>query len=460
MGSSRDYRATPSALAAGPLALAALAASLFALLLLLVFTPLASARSGGLAWQRVYDGASNGDDAYYATSAAPHGGVYDAGATVATTEDFLIARYGASGQLVWRRTWNDPTAGTDTIEATAAAPGGGLVVAGSAGVAATQVIAVARYSAAGKALWVRLYDDGGADQQLAEKVAVDTAGNIYVLAQDISATTSYDIVLLKYSPSGTRRWVRHYASAGDDFAGGIALDGRGDVYVTGDTAGTNGSDALTIKYSPAGARRWARIYDGPGGGDAAGIAMAVTRAGTAYVAGFATGVSTTRDAVVLAYTSAGRLRWSRFQSSAGPQDDAYWSVALAANGDVVATGQESTLTRGADVLTARLTPGGHARWVRLYNGPDSNDDVGDLIGVAPSGTLFVEGSSVGAATGSDWLTLKYSAAGKRAWARRYTSAGNAEDFSYGFVVRTGSVFVAGLQDDAGNQNATVLRYKP
>ena len=67
---------------------------------------------------------------------------------------------------------------------------------------------------------------------------------------------------------------------------------------------------------------------------------------------------------------------------------------------------------------------------------------------------------MGAATGSDWLTLKYSAAGKRAWARRYTSAGNAEDFSYGFVVRTGSVFVAGLQDDAGNQNATVLRYKP
>ena len=459
MGSSRDYQATPSALAAGPLALAALAASLFTLLLLLVFTPLASARPGDLAWQRVYNGAGNGDDAYYAASAAPNGGVYAAGSTIATTQDFLIARYGANGKLVWRRIWDDAQAGNDAIEATAAAPGGGLVVAGYAA-PFTQVIAVARYSAAGKQLWVRLYDDGGADLQLAEKVAVDAAGDVYALAQDVTAATGDDIALLKYSPSGTLRWVHHYASAGDDFANGIALDARGDVYVTGSTAGTRGSDVLTIKYSPSGARRWARIYDGPGGGDDDGAAVAVTHAGMAYVAGFATGVSTGRDAVVLAYTSAGRLRWSRFQSSAGPQDDTYRSVALAANDDLVATGQESTPTHAEDVLTARLTPGGHARWVRLYNGPDNHADVGDLVGVAPSGAIFVEGSSVGTATDADWLTLKYGAAGKRVWARRYTSADSAPDFSYGLVARARSVFVAGLEDDAGNQNAAVLRYKP
>ena len=459
MGSSRDYWATHSALAAAPLALAALAASLLALLLLLVLTPLASARSGDLAWQRVYDGAGNGDDAYFAASAAPNGGVYIAGATVATTEDFLIARYGANGQLVWRRTWDDVQAGNDAIAATATAPGGGLVVAGFAA-PFTQVIAVARYSAAGKRLWVRLYNDAGADQQSGQRVAVDATGNVYVLAVRLTSATGYDIAVLKYSPAGKRLWVRHYASPGDDFPADLALDAHGDAYVTGYTAGTNGSDVLTIKYSPAGKRLWARIYDGPGGGDDAGMAIAVTHGGTAYVAGFATGTSTGADAVVLKYTSAGKLGWSRFRSSAGVQDDVYRSVALAANGDVVATGSEFTPTAANDVLTARLSPSGHTRWARLYNGPDGLADDGNIVGVAPTGAIFVEGSSAGATTDQDWLTLKYSAAGKRAWARRYTSAGSAPDFSQALLARTGSVFVAGLEVDAGNQNAAVLRYKP
>jgi uncharacterized delta-60 repeat protein len=460
MGSSRDYWATPSALTAGPRALAVLAASFLAPLILLVFVPLASAHSGDLAWQRVYNGSGNGQDAYYAAAAAPKGGVYAAGTTLRSTADFLIVRYDANGQLVWRRAWDDPTAGVDVVEAVAGAPGGGLVVAGLAGVSPTEVIAVARYSAAGKRLWVRLYQDAGVDQQYTQKVAVDAAGNVYVLAQRFATVTRYDIVLLKYSPAGKRRWVRRYVTPGDDFAYGMALDARGDVYLTGVTPGTNGTDALTLKYSPSGTRRWARLYDGPAGGDDAAGAIAVTGAGTAYVAGDATGISTGSDAVVLKYTSAGALRWSRFQSGAGAQDDGYQGIALAANGDVVATGGEFSATTANDVLTVRLSPGGHTRWARLYNGPDNFADNGSLVGVAPTGAIFIEGFSYGAATNADWLTLRYSAAGKRAWVRRYTSAGSALDFSNALVVRAGSVFVAGVEDDAANQNAALLRYKP
>ncbi len=196
--------------------------------------------------------------------------------------DFLIARYGANGQLVWRRAWDDPTAGTDVVEAAAGTPGGGLVVAGLAGVSPTEVIAVARYSAAGKRLWVRLYQEAGVDQQYTQKVAVDAAGNVYVLAQRFVTATRCDIVLLKYSPTGKRRWVRRYVTPGDDFAYGIALDASGDAYLTGATPGTNGTDALTLKYSPSGTRRWARIYDCPAGSYDSGVAIAVTRAGTRH----------------------------------------------------------------------------------------------------------------------------------------------------------------------------------
>ncbi len=417
----------------------------------------ADAHSGDLAWQRVYNGTGNGSDAYYAAAPAPSGGVYAAGSTSALSADFLIARYGATGRLDWRRTWDDSAGGADAVAAAAAAPGGGLVVAGFAS-DPTEVVAVARYSAAGKRLWVRFHSEAGADQQYAENVAVDTAGNIYVLGARF--VSSYDILLLKYSPAGKLRWVRRYASPGADWGTGIALDRAGDVYLTGYTPGTNGNDALTLKYSPAGKRRWARLYDGPGGGNDGGGAVAVTADGTAYVAGSATGISSAADAVVLKYASNGVLRWSRFQSGAGAFSDTYEGIALAANGDVVATGDEFSPTTGNDVLTARLSPGGRTRWVRLYNGPDNLADNGAIVAVAPTGAVFVEGFSSGAATNYDWLTLKYSAAGKPGWARRYSSSGSGLDFSTALVARAGSVFVAGYQAATPDNDATLLKYKP
>jgi len=65
--------------------------SLLTVLVLLAFAPAASARSGDLAWQRIYDGSAGGEDIYIAAAAAPRC-VYAAGKTTATTLDFLVAR--------------------------------------------------------------------------------------------------------------------------------------------------------------------------------------------------------------------------------------------------------------------------------------------------------------------------------------------------------------------------------
>ncbi|MER3524535.1 MAG: hypothetical protein C4326_10845, partial [Ignavibacteria bacterium] len=83
-------------------------------------------------------------------------------------------------------------------------------------------------------------------------------------------------------------WVRHYASGlapGSDNATAIAVDGVGNVYVTGHSSSTSpfGTDYYTVKYAPTGVELWSTRYDG--GVDDIATAIAVDASGNVYVTG-------------------------------------------------------------------------------------------------------------------------------------------------------------------------------
>jgi hypothetical protein len=62
-----------------------------------------------------------------------------------------------------------------------------------------------------------------------------------------------DIVTIKYGPNGNQIWLQRYSGTGNGNAAGnaIAVDGNGNVYVTGyDTTAAGGTEIVTIKYSP------------------------------------------------------------------------------------------------------------------------------------------------------------------------------------------------------------------
>ncbi len=421
---------------------------------LLALVPAAHAASGELAWHHQITGPNNGSAAFTSAAPAPAGGVFAAGWIFNATGDMLAVRYGPSGQRSWLRSRDFSLHAYDSVHAAASDRKGDLIVVGEVDYpSATQSEAIVKYGPGGGLQWVRYFKDTQAGQ--VTQVVTDRAGNVYVT----TSTASEDIAILKYSASGTRRWLRTYAGPGDDQPRGIAVDGAGNVYVTGFSFSTASSyDVVTIKYSPSGTRRWLRRYNGPGNGDDEGLAIAVTRAGAVYVAGLRTGATSGADALVLKYGSGGTLAWTRSFTSTGANDDEFEAIALLGNGDLAATGYTSP-SGGLDALTVRLSPSGHTRWQHTYNGPDNLADQGSFVAGGPGGAVYVAGESDGATTATDILTLKYTKPGHRSWARRFTSAGAVNDLAAGLVVTPASVYVAGQESTTPNV-AVLLKYRP
>jgi hypothetical protein len=152
---------------------------------------------------------------------------------------------------------------------------------------------------------------GGSGDDEAQAIAVDEAGSAYVtgLASSTNFPTqspyqaiyqggTYDAFVTKLAPMGNALLYSTYLGGnGSDIGRGIAVDGAGSAYVTGETASTNfptqapyqatyqgNTDAFVTKLTPAGNALAYSTYLGGSGGDA-GYGIAVDGVGSAYVTG-------------------------------------------------------------------------------------------------------------------------------------------------------------------------------
>jgi len=101
--------------------------------------------------------------------------------------------------------------------------------------------------------WVRRYNGpSGTGGDYASAMAVDGAGNVYVTGYSTDPGASvFSYATIKYNSNGDTLWVRRYKGPGSnsDTPRAIAVDGTGNVYVTGYSPGSGtGNDYATIKY--------------------------------------------------------------------------------------------------------------------------------------------------------------------------------------------------------------------
>jgi len=313
-------------------------------------------------------------------------------------------------------------------------------------------------------VWVRRYN-GPLDYAYAGEIAVDGSGNVYVTGMSSGSGTMLDYATIKYYPNGDTAWVRTYngTADGDDVSTAISVDGGGNVYVTGWCKSTVGStDYATIKYYSNGETAWVRLYDGLANSWDVASAIAVDGSGNVYVTGMSSGSGTMLDYATIKYYPDGDTAWVRRYNGPGNLEDDAHTLAVDDSGYVYVTGSSGGTGTSQDYATIKYYPNGNMAWLRRYNGPANSDDFAHVLAVDYSGNVYVTGWSNGDTTSYDYATVGYTKDGTELWVQRYNGPGNGLDVARNIAVDDSeSVYVTGYSEgDTTCYDYATIKYYP
>jgi len=408
------------------------------------------------AWVRRYNGQGNSVDQAYGIAVDGSGNVYVTGASDGNGEnpDYATIKYYPNGDTAWVRRYNGPGNSSDWATDIAVDVSGNVYVTGcSFGSGTITDYATIKYYPNGDTAWVRRYNgpENGPDEALA--IAIDNSNNVFVTGNS-GAYPDRDYVTVKYYANGDIAWVRRYNGSTNYYGGAldIVADGSGNVYVTGSGGSETYQDYITMKYYTNGDTAWVRRYNGPGNSSDWATDIAVDGSGNVYVTGGSVGSGTYYDYATIKYYSNGDTAWVRRYNGPENFSDSAWAIAVDGSGNVYVTGASDGNGENPDYATIKYYPNGDTAWVRRYNGSDDYVayDCANAIAVDGSGDVYVTGSSIGSVTGWDYATIKYYPDGDTAWVRRYDGPGHSWDWAYAIAVDgSGNVYVTGSSWGSG-----------
>ena len=381
------------------------------------YTAKYAAVDGALLWERQYNGPIDSDDRASSVAVDASGNVAVTGSSTGLTHnwDYYTAKYAAgNGALLWERRYNGPSDGGDAAVDVATDSLGNVAVTGSSeNAAGNWDYYTAKYAAAnGAVLWQRRYNGPVDSNDSAAAVTADAGGNVIVTGSSFGATHNWDFYTAKYAAAnGAVLWQQRYNGPVDsnDSAVAVALDGAGNVVVTGSSERASGNwDYYTAKYAAAGgALLWAQRYNGPVDSNDVAAGVAIDRQGDVAVTGRSFGPTHNWDFYTTKYAgSDGHPLWSRRYNGALDRDDYPTAIAVDRRGNVTVTGRTTSADGGWNYLTAKYASGdGQLLWSRLVNASIDSNDTGPALATDPAGSVIVTGADH-TNPDADFITLK------------------------------------------------------
>jgi hypothetical protein len=366
---------------------------------LLVLPAAVSAQAPDTVWTRIYQVPYYSDDHAWGCTVDGSGG---ACVTGYTTNGILSIKYTAAGDTVWTRRYDGAsnsfgcmTDGSNNIYVVGfsfADHGDWLVI---------------KYNPSGDTLWTRKYHDSEISSGSAHACAVDDSDNLIVTGYTYDSISFYGCLTMKYSPSGDSIWARKYYSASGCWAFGCAADSANNVYVVGED--WTSAEFLIIKYSASGDTLWTRRFNASIDVDRA-RGCAVDGSGDVFVTGHCGDDPTNTDYMTIKYNSSGDTVWTRrYNGPANHQDYAYGCV-VDGMGNLYVTGSSCDETNDENFLTIKYNASGDTIWTRRDVGPFSDQAIATGCDIDSLGMLYVTGYAYNSGTGNyQYMTVKYGA---------------------------------------------------
>jgi hypothetical protein len=320
--------------------------------------------------------------------------------------------------------------------------------------------------------WIAYYD-GYHRLDQPRDLTVDSSGNVYVTGDTRIIESNYDYLTIKYDAYGNELWVAHYDGPLSDLdqAYALALDGDGNVYVTGRSRGLGGGggeDIATIKYDPTGNQLWVVRYNGAADGYDLGLDIAVDSFGNVYVLGQTRG-ALNEDFITIKYDTNGNELWASIYDGPANGSDTPVSMARDADDNVYVLGTISTIpnpgySSNRDFGLIKYDSNGNPLWVATYDGPVGTYEEATHLTLDGSGNIYVAGNSIGDGSSTDFATIKYDSNGNELWVARFDNAKDGTDTVKSLGVDAlGNVYVEGESEELIDETtvispATTIKY--
>lgn len=355
-------------------------------------------------------------------------------------------KYNSDGVQQWAARY---TAAVSSATAIALDQSGNVYVAGAInGLSSNSDLAAFKYNSSGVLQWARSLGGTGNSIDGAFSIAVDGSGNVYITGFSYNTGTLNDYTTIKYNSAGVLQWARSFNGSGNnvDFAYSLVLDYSDNIYVTGSSrgSGTSDDDYATIKYNSAGVEQWVRIYQGPGDGFDQPNAIAADISGNVYVTGRSLGITTQYDYATIKYNSAGDSLWVRRYDGTESSSDYGRCIAVDPNGNVYVAGQCLSASSNYDFVTVKYNSSGVFQWDKLYNGPGNSVENVNAMTLDNAGNVYVTGSSAFPGQNYNYATVKYTSAGVEKWSYTYNGTAGGSDESFSILAdASGNIYITG-----------------
>lgn len=166
---------------------------------------------------------------------------------------------------------------------------------------------------------------GTSSDDRSNSVAIDSLGNVYISGYTEGSMEGIneggrDAFLTKFNSSGSELWTQQFGLIGTDESNSVAVDGTGNVFLTGftsgDLGGTNGgqTDAFLSKFDSNGNELWTEQIGGTWFDRS--YSVAVDSSGNAYITGhtddlFIENSLSSSDIFIAKYDGSGTELWSK-----------------------------------------------------------------------------------------------------------------------------------------------------
>jgi hypothetical protein len=397
------------------------------------------------AWFRRYNGAGNGYDVPIGLAPDQQAGATLTGPALGSSSyDWITIRYTSDGTPLWTNRFDGDNFIDDFPSNIALDHAGNTYVLGYSvtGMEMADAILV-KYASSGTALWTNRFNPFGTNYYAPAGLATDAAGNVIMALNPLYADDGLPTVV-KYDPIGTPLWTNHYRGSefSSDYINAIGVDAGGNLFVTG-------TDYFMLKYSPDGVALWTNRMSDYG----VPSALVIDRTGSAIVSGdlwLASGTNgadpANRFYATIKYASDGTRLWTNLMATPNYQGGSMPRLVLDLAGSPVVIGGTEGTRSNADFTILKLRADGVPVWTnRFFDTYPGRPGLVAGAGADAAGQIYFTTSTTGPdGANVDFLTVKYSANGTLLWSNRFDGPVLDSDSSTALGLNeAGEVYVAG-----------------